>query len=204
MSPVTQQRLIGSILLLCALGGIAFFLIDSASNDVEATPDTKAELPFISSIDAIATDDVEIVEAEQEVLVDAQAQIQISPAVVDTKPEEAVPEVKPVQATPKPIVTKKVETISVAAEEKVTTTMWSLQLASLADKSAADSLSKKVELLGYKASIEKAETPKGDRFRVRLGPKQDKAVLEAISKVLENKLNLKPLMLKDTFKQPAQ
>ncbi len=203
MSPVTQQRLIGSILLLCALGGFAFFLIDSASNDTEATPDTKPDIPFVSSIDAITVDDVEIVEAEQEALVDAQTQIQPQSPVVDTKPEialEAVPEVKPVQAIPKPIVS----TISVPVEEKVTTTMWSLQLASLADKSAADSLSKKVALLGYKASVEKAETPKGERFRVRVGPQQDKTALEAVSKVLENKLNLKPLMLKDTFKQPTQ
>ncbi|MFW5426394.1 MAG: SPOR domain-containing protein [Methylophagaceae bacterium] len=195
MSPITQQRLIGSILLLCALGAIAFFLINSASNDVDAAPDTKPDIPFVSSIDAIAADDVEIVEAEQETLVDVQA------PVVNTKPEIALksaPEVKPVQITPEPIIVKKVEAISMPAEEKVTTTMWSLQLASLADKPAADSLRNKVELLGYKASVEKAETPKGNRFRVRVGPEQDKAALEAVSKVLENKLHLKPLMLKDT------
>ncbi len=196
-SAVTQQRLIGSILLLCVLGGIAFFLIDSASHDVEAIADTKPDIPFISSIDAIAPDDVQIVEVEQEVLVDAQVQNQTP--VVETKPEkklEVMPEVKPAQATPESIIAKKVETISVPVDKEVTTTMWSLQLASLADKSAADSLSKKVALFGYKASVEKAETSKGDRFRVRIGPKQDRLALEAISKDIEKKLNLKPLMLK--------
>jgi DedD protein len=182
VSPVTQQRVIGSLLLLCVLGGIAFFLISNASNDVETARDIEPEIPFVSSIEAIATDDIEIVETEQEVLVDAQA------PVVVAKPEEIVPKPKPAQTIPEPI--------SVSVEEKVTTTMWSLQLASLADKSAADSLSKQVASLGYKASVEKAETPKGDRFRVRVGPEQDKAALEAISKVLENKLNLKPLILK--------
>ncbi|MBL1320903.1 MAG: SPOR domain-containing protein [Methylophaga sp.] len=177
MSPITQQRLIGSILLLCVLAGIAFLLINSASDDVEIIPTTKPDIPFVSSINAIAPDDVEIVEAEQEVIVDAQA------------PND----VGFVQEIPEPI-TKKIETIAV--ETKITTTMWSLQLASLADKSAADALIKKVELLGYKAIAEKAETPKGDRFRVRIGPEQDKAALEATSKVLENKLNLKPLILK--------
>jgi DedD protein len=205
MSPITQQRLIGSILLLCALSGIAFFLIDSASTDVDVIPDTKPDIPFVSSIDAIATDDVQIIDAKQEMLVDAQAQD--TAPVVEAKPEiklEVVPEVKPVQPASKPIITKKVAIISVPVDKEITTTMWSLQLASLADKSAADSLSKKVDLLGYKASIEKAETSKGDRFRVRVGPEQDKTTLEAISKVLENKLNLKPLMLKDTFKPSTQ
>jgi DedD protein len=194
MSPVTQQRLIGSILLLCALGGFAFFLIDSASNDTEATPDTKPDIPFVSSIDAITVDDVEIVEAEQEALVD----VDLKTPVKDEKPVielQTVSKTASVQSPVEATVVNKI--VPVPVDDKITTTtLWSLQLASLADKPAADALKKRVELLGYKAIVEKAETPKGNRFRVKVGPEHDKVALEAASKVLESKLNLKPLMLK--------
>jgi len=53
MSPIMQQRLIGSILLLCVLAGIAFLLIKSASDDVETIVEAKPEIPFVSSIDAM-------------------------------------------------------------------------------------------------------------------------------------------------------
>lgn len=190
MSPIMQQRLIGSILLLCVLAGIAFFLINSASDDV-AIAETKPEIPFISSIDAIIEDDVEIVEVQQEALIDAQAQAPVTTDEIDPQP---VIEAAPIQKIPE----------ITLIDDKVTLTLWSLQLASLADKSAANALSKKVELLGYKAIVEKAETPKGDRFRVRIGPESDKVALEAVSKDIEKKLNLKPLMLKDTFKPSTQ
>jgi len=189
MSPIMQQRLIGSILLLCVLAGIAFLLIKSASDDVETIVEAKPEIPFVSSIDAIIEDDVEIVEVQQEALIDAQA-----PVTTDEIEPQPVVEAAPVPKTPEVSVVNNVETTLIA--DKVTTTLWSLQLASLADKSAANALTKKVALLGYKAIVEKAETPKGDRFRVRIGPQSDKVALEAISKDIEKKLNLKPLMLK--------
>lgn len=192
MSPTTQQRLIGSILLLCVLSGVAFFLINSARDEIPEVADTPLDIPFVSSIDAITdSDEVEIVEAPQEALIDAQAPL------IDTHPEitlQPVSETASIQKIADSISDDGIQTPPEA--EKITSTMWSLQLASLADRDSANALSKKVALLGYKASVEKAETPKGDRFRVRIGPKKDKLALEAISKVLEGKLNLKPLMLK--------
>ena len=193
MSPTTQQRLIGSILLLCVLSGVAFFLINSARDDIPEVADTPLDIPFVSSIDAITdSDEVEIVEAApQEALIDAQAPL------IDTQPEITLQPVSKTAAIQKIADSISDDGIQSPPEaEKITSTMWSLQLASLADRDSANALSKKVALLGYKASVEKAETPKGDRFRVRIGPKKDKLALEAISKVLEGKLNLKPLMLK--------
>ncbi len=192
MSPVIQQRLIGSILLLCVLGGFAFFLINRASEDVEMVPDTNSDIPFVSSIDAITPADIEIVEAEHEALVDAQD----STSVIAEIKSQPVVEVEPVQNISEPKIIQKIDTTPTSPKKKITTIMWLLQLASLADRSAAEALSKKVKVLGYKAYIEKVQTPKGDRFRVRVGPEHDKTALEATSKVLENKLNLKPLILK--------
>ena len=191
MSPIVQQRLIGSILLLCALGGIAFFLINSASDDVELIPDSNPDIPFISSIDAIVSDnDIEIVEAAQVTLVDPQ-QLAVEAA--------ATPVASPVISEPEEVINN---AVSQPVEEKPipaatpSSTTWSLQLASLADQVAAETLRKKVELLGYKVTVEKAETEKGDRFRVRIGPEQDKLALETVAEDIEKKLNLKPLMLK--------
>jgi cell division septation protein DedD len=189
MASITQQRLIGSFLLLCVLGAVAFFLINSASNDVETIPNTEPDIPFVSSIDAISEENINIVDVDQEALIDAQEpEIDTQSKTdhqqkLDLKPTQKTPETKPIS---EPQAEKPIANI----------TMWSLQIASLADHTAATALSDKVNKLGYKASVEKAETSKGDRFRVRIGPEQNKAVLEKISKTLEKELKLRPLLLK--------
>ncbi len=186
MLPIVQQRLIGSILLLCVLIGVAYFLIDSATDDVELTAETTADIPFISSIDAIIADDIEIIEMEQEALIDAQQPIlaEVDPPIANETVAHTV-EQKPV-ATP-------ALTPAISSSPA-----WLLQVVSLSDRSAAESLRTKIQLLGYEATVEKAETVKGVRFRVRIGPEQDKLALEATAKTLETELNLKPLMLKHT------
>ena len=188
MLPIVQQRLIGSILLLCVLGGVAFFLIDSATDDIKSNENLTTDIPFVSSIDAIVTNDVSVIDADPEVFIDAQSMVKedLEPAVISESVIE--PKSQKPDPVPAPLIVEK--------QPKISITTWSLQLASLADSTAAETLRKRVELLGYKASVIKAETTKGPRFRVRIGPEQDKLALEAIAKQIENKLNLKPLMLK--------
>jgi len=74
---------------------------------------------------------------QQEALIDAQA-----PVTTDEIEPQPVVEAAPVPKTPEVSVVNNVETTLIA--DKVTTTLWSLQLASLADKSAANALTKKV------------------------------------------------------------
>lgn len=193
MSPIFQQRLIGSVLLLCLLGGIAFFLINSANNDEEIVPEALPDIPFTSNVDmAIPDGDVEIIDDVEETLVDPQQ--------LDTKPEVVQPEVI---ATPKPIIEQHTPPTAdnINAVDETSTTQivsWSLQIASFSVEANAESLRKQIQALGYKAIVEKGDTPKGPRFRVRIGPQQDKQALEAIAKVLKEKLNLNPQILKQS------
>ncbi len=195
MSPITQQRLIGSILLICVLGVVAFLLIDRANNDVKTLSNTEPDIPFVSSIDAIRDENIKIVDVEPEALINVP-ELELDPEPeVDTQSTIAPQPklvVKPTVKAPK------INAISEPQLKKIdsNSTMWSLQIASLADHSAAIALTKKVNKLGYKALVEKAETSKGIRFRVRIGPEKNRQVLEKIAKTLEKELKLTSLLLK--------
>ncbi|MDQ7073073.1 MAG: SPOR domain-containing protein [Gammaproteobacteria bacterium] len=195
MPPITQQRLIGSILLICALGVVAFLLIDSANNDVKTSPNTEPDIPFVSSIDAIRDENIKIVDVEPEALIDVSELESEPEPEVDTPVKIAHQQKLEVKPTAK---ASKINPVSESQLKKAdsNSTMWSLQIASLADHSAAIALTNKVNNLGYKALVEKAETSKGIRFRVRIGPEKNKQVLEKIAKTLEKELKLTPLLLK--------
>lgn len=183
MSPIAQQRFIGSILLLCMLSGFAFFLIDSANDggiDQAVITEGVAEPSFVSSVAAIdESGDIEVIEYDTETLLDPHKL---------TEPEQVRAPVKDVVHIDPISDTLPVQIIS--------DQMWSLQLASFTIKAGADALRKQVQTLGYEAKIEKAETAKGDIFRVRIGPTQDKLMLEAAAKKLQQTLTLQPQMLK--------
>ena len=190
MTPIYQQRLIGSLLLLFVISGIAYFLISSA-NQTEPEPETvyiapQAEDDFISTTDVDLTDKIEIVdESEKEQLVE--------PDKLDFQKELNVVEMKPVED-------KKVEidspVIASPKSEQNNSTQWYIQIASFSVEKNAQSLQDEIVSLGYDAKIQSSNINSKTIYRVRIGPQTDKSLLEKVSSVLNKKLKIKSQVLR--------
>jgi cell division protein FtsN len=187
MSPLQQQRIVGAILLMCAIAGVAFFLMSNANS-----PETTTELieadqtsqPYSSVVEAMPEGDVEIVSEDVETVV---------------TPENVVAEevkVEQVKMEPAQIIAKPVDKVIAKPSPSVSTTSntepsWLLQIASFSIQENADKIKADLKQLGYAATIETVKGNSGKPiFRVRIGPNNSKAELEKIAVKLQKKLKL--------------
>lgn len=219
MTLIQQQRLLGAVLLVCLIGVIAWFLLDTVEQNQPAQPQEEP-IAFDSVIEPIP-EDVEVVEPSEETLVDPEG---LSQAELDTKPQQpAAPEPSsPVSkapetpSAPEPAPSPETATASVpqaepepkpqsepqTAENKSATAapssaqpQWVLQLASFSVRENADALSNQLKQMGYDPMIETISSAGTLIYRVRLQPVTDRIKLQQTAQTLSDKLKLNAQIL---------
>lgn len=205
MSPVEKQRVIGVILLLAMIAGIAFFLITNASsldlNDEQSANDIEIEVTpeYSSVVEAISEGDIEIVQEDIEALiepdktvVDSKAsKIEKKPVIEDASSDSSISKEQK-QANSLAILEKKLAKVDVKLDVKVSSEpLWILQLASFSVYENALKLQKKLKESNYLSYIDPVQTSLGTRiYRVRIGPNKDKTALEKVAIIIKSEFQL--------------
>lgn len=213
MTLIQQQRLLGAILLVCLIGVIAWFLLDTVENNQPEQPQQQP-IAFDSVIEPIP-DDVEVIEPTEEALVDPQGlsepvSVTDSQAASDAAPQATTPQ----SSTPAPAPEQKAETEPAlepeveAKPEPVKATQdnqpaatstaepqWVLQLASFSVRDNADALSTQLKSMGYDPMIETISNAGTLIYRVRLQPVTDRIKLQQTAETLSDKLKLNAQIL---------
>jgi len=217
MTLIQQQRLLGAVLLVCLIGVIAWFLLDTVEQNQPAQPQEEP-IAFDSVIEPIP-EDVDIVEPVEEAMLDPQglsqseAQVESqpiteaekassAPAKPEIQPEPAPkPEPKPAPAPepapapqPKPV-TEQQKLESQPAESSTAEPKWVLQLASFSVRENADALSSQLKQMGYDPMIETISSAGTLIYRVRLQPVTDRIKLQQTAQTLSQKLKLNAQIL---------
>ena len=202
MTSIQQQRLVGLGLLLLLISVVAFFLISSANENhqAEVEQEAKQDEDFASLVEPLEDEQVEVVSAQQEALVDPHQladstpkQPVVSEPVKPQKPVVKQPEVKPeiekVVTETKQVV-KPVEKIIASSER------WTAQLASFSKKTNADALAEKVKSKGYDVELLTGKSGNKTIYRVRLKSEANKASIEQKAETLKKSMNLNPQVFK--------
>lgn len=183
MTSIQQQRLIGAILLVCGISGVAYFLMSSASQTEETVTKPAPiveEQGFISSIEELPNGDLEIV-----TISDSEALIDPHNLAVENK-AQTEPAIEQKEVAKK-------DTSSLTPSEAISKNapLWILQIASFSVQKNAQAIQKKIIALGYDAKIQSSNHNSAAIYRVRIGPDNNKSSLEKISVILNKKLELK-------------
>ncbi len=220
MTLIQQQRLLGAVLLVCLIGVIAWFLLDTVEQNQPEQPQEEP-IAFDSVIEPIP-EDVEVFEPVEETLVDPES---LTQAEADTKPQqtdtsepansmstapETLSKSEPAPTTgpdtaateSKPEPDKQTEPVSApqTAEEKpvapsTAEPQWVLQLASFSVRKNADALSDQLKQMGYDPMIETISSAGTLIYRVRLQPVTDRIKLQQTAQTLSDKLKLNAQIL---------
>lgn len=195
MTLIQQQRLLGAVLLLCLIGVIAWFLLDTVERN-QPQPQQEAPIVFDSVIEPIE----EKVEPVEEALVDPEQLGEVAaeiPEPLQPGTEQLAETEAPAPAPepePEPQQENKTESPTSATGSTVQP-QWVLQLASFSKKQNADALHAQLEQLGHDPMIETVNSAGTLIYRVRLKPVSDREKLEQTAKILSDKLKLNPQIL---------
>ncbi len=216
MADILKQRLVGALILVSAVIGLAIFLVTSAHNN---SPDKKQtvspENDFVSSISAV--EPVEVLEADTEVLVDPQnlqnddaqlpektvnksdisnSAVQASSDLDNKQKETVTPQVNNDVKTDSPTENKN---ITSAAKTELSTPQddkqFVIQVASFSKKTNALALKNKLSELGLNSHIENVSNNNKTIFRVRIGPEQGQNHVDTIVTKIKTSLNLQPQVI---------
>ena len=186
MTLIQQQRLIGATVLVCLIGVIAWFLLDTVEKNQPEKP-KQEPITFDSVIEPIA-DDVDVVEPVEEATVSPDITEQTDKADQQAQLAENVTEPKTAPA-PAPAPAPKVDSQQKTNSEKPQD-LWVLQLASFSEKKNADALAARVKVLGHTPMIETTSNAGTLIYRVRLKPVSSRSELEQTAQTLNKKLGL--------------
>lgn len=214
MSPVQKQRIIGAILLLSGLVGVAVFLMSNASSpDNVPEPSTSTsgiEQDYVSVIETMPEGDIEVVEDKAQVFVDANSDISVNIPKTELIQAPKVSKAETKVAVDKVATSNDINTIAEELEKTVVKTShitakvkseeqkveWVLQVASFSVRDNANNLNAKLQSSNYKSYIDPIKTSAGKLiYRVRIGPESDKTKLEQAASNLSKKFQLKSQLL---------
>ena len=217
MTLIQQQRLLGAVLLVCLIGVIAWFLLDTVEQNQPAQPQEEP-IAFDSVIEPIP-EDVEVVEPVEEAMLDPQGLSQAdaedepqtstetekaSTVSAESSPEpEPAPKPEPKAAPdpePAPVPQTEPDTEQQKPESQPAATStaepkWVLQLASFSVRENADALSAQLKQMGYDPMIETISNAGTLIYRVRLQPVTDRIKLQQTAQTLSQKLKLNAQIL---------
>ena len=205
MTGQQQQRLLGTVLVLVVIVGLALFLINNANKG--QLVDEIIIIDDFVTIDEVSDGDIEIVDYGLEASLDPhnllaeQTTVIEQPIAIVERPIEV--QIVKTQIEEKPVIAVKPQPQNVTKQvtpptiktDKVVSEQWVLQIASFSVKANADALQKEMQDLAYKPKVEQSQTKSGTIYRVRIGPEQDKTVLEKIAASLQKKQGLKSQLL---------
>ncbi len=207
MNNVLKQRLVGALILL-ALGVVFWPIIfvepgaPSGSTVREAPPPPAIDTspvppPDRAGLRVAAPHD----EAQRAALGDAMPVDALPDA---NSPGDATGSSAAVEETPSPAVAALPEPGSTRTEAPQPTTLdeqdipvaWVLQVASVSEAQRADALRAQLVELGHKAYIKKVQSAGKTLYRVCIGPKVEKARLEAIRGGIDTQFGVKSLVVR--------
>lgn len=201
MNEILKQRLVGALILIAL--GVVFWPIIFVE-PVDKPLGESAQVPVRPSIDTTPIDP-----PGREGL-RSSPPLQASPAAVTTEPgiaaidnkvEKApVPQKPSVQSKPAPPPVKKRPTTRTEAPAKPAIDAdgvpigWILQVASVSSPGKAEELRSGLVDLGYKAYIKKIKTENSVLLRVYVGPKFERARLEAMQPAVDAQFKVKSMV----------
>lgn len=178
-----KQRLIGAIVLVAIA---VLFLPSLFSRDARRTVDLSSQIP---PEPAQQTELLEIAEPTRPENIAAARPLE------ENYPHEPVPET--VTESPKPDNSGPAEPEAeppVLNEEGVPDA-WSLQVASFQSDERAQTMRQRLQDQGYKSYIREAATDQGSVHRVFVGPKIDRAVVEAEKREIDQRFEINSLVV---------
>lgn len=171
MTDVMKQRLIGSLLLLCAFALIALYLVNSASfeeesESVDAEP-LQISKEFQSSVQVVYDEN----EIEEFIDLDSKKPVSVKNTRDDVE-----------------LISEVVTNPQINPRNK----KWVIQLASFTVLSNAEALNGQLVKQGYNAKIETSTTNGEPLYRVRVISPSSKENVDLLAKEIANKFNIQP------------
>jgi DedD protein len=193
MTSIQQQRLVGLGLLLLLISVVAFFLISSANENhqAEVEQEEKQNEDFASLVEPLDGEQVKVVPAHQEALVDPHQLADVTPKhpANEEKVKLQEPEIEKV-------VTESKQVVKPAEKTFVPSERWTAQLASFSQKANADALAEKVKSKGYDVELLTGKSGSKTIYRVRLQSEANKVSIEQKAEALRKSLKLNPQVFK--------
>jgi DedD protein len=210
MNEILKQRLVGALILI-ALGVVFWPIIFVEPADVPLGE--AAQVPVRPTIDTTPIDppgreglrSSPPLQASEEVEAKTQSEVALvtepNNAVNDGNVEKAsVPKKPSVQSKPVPPLVKKQPTTRTQAPAKPAIDAdgvpigWILQVASVSSPARAEELRVGLVDMGYKAYIKKVKRENSVLLRVYVGPKFERARLEAIQPTVDAQFKVKSMV----------
>jgi DedD protein len=200
MNNILKQRLVGALILVAL--GVVFWPIIFVEQGAKPLGEA-AYIPLRPSVDTTPIEPPNIETVRQSPSIEASTEIEVaeqSPAehvekapVPDLVVEKA-PLVKP-ETKSKPVrQTRKEAPVKPAIDADGIPIAWILQVASVSSKENAEELRLGLVNMGYKAYIKKIKTGTSVLLRVYVGPKVERARLEAIQPEIDSQFNVKSMV----------
>ncbi|WJW74511.1 SPOR domain-containing protein [Thiohalobacter sp. IOR34] len=192
MDKQLKQRLVGATVLVALAVILVPMFLDGrrdmgtlGSNLPPPPPEVvrdRAE-PLILPPPVMESPQHRVVETPEE---EAPGQQQTTPAPAASGDEAAAPEAAQTPAPPARVQT------SQPADPRLTG--WVVQLASFSKQANALALRDRLRAKGYASFVERAETPKGILYRVRVGPELQRENAQRLLRRIEKEFKLKGLV----------
>jgi DedD protein len=197
MNNILKQRLVGALILVAV--GVVFWPIIFVEQGVKPLGEA-AYIPLRPSVDTtpIEPPNKETVRQSPSIEVSTEDEA-AEPPLADVVEKAPVPVEKAAQVKPetksKPVrQTRKEAPVKPAIDADGIPIAWILQVASVSSKENAEELRLGLVNMGYKAYIKKIKTGTSVLLRVYVGPKVERARLEAIQSEIDSQFNVKSMV----------
>ena len=195
MENILKQRLVGALILLAL--GVVFWPIIFVEPDARQPLGDPARVPQRPAIDSsvitpasvegLRTSPIlsELGEAAERVL-----EAQEDPAPIDNT--SAI--VEPAPAKPSIPQTRSEAPVKPGIDADGVPIGWILQVASITNADKAEQLRGRLQLMGYKAYVKKIRSDDAVLMRVYVGPKFERAKLEAMQAAIDTEFGVKSMV----------
>ncbi len=217
MNNVMKQRLVGALILV-ALGVVFWPIIfvqpeaPAGSESLQApprpqvnttalpAPDDAALRRLPPPLERVPVSDAELAGGGEPVPVDSnQPAPEPAGMVASEEAGSGAAEIAPVERAstlPQPGETRTEAPVKPELDAEGLPIAWALQVASISDSARADALRADLLEMGYKAYIKRVRSGGKTLYRVSIGPKGEKARLEAIQGKVDEKFGVKSMVVR--------
>jgi DedD protein len=190
MNNILKQRLVGALILVAL--GVVFWPIIFVEQGVKPLGEA-AYIPLRPSVDTTPIEPPNKETVRQSPSIEVRTEDEVAeppPADVVEKAALVKPETKskPVRQA------RKEAPVKPAIDADGIPIAWILQVASVSSKENAEELRLSLVNMGYKAYVKKIKTGTSVLLRVYVGPKVERARLEAIQSEIDSQFNVKSMV----------
>lgn len=181
METAVKERLVGAVVLVGLIVALVPELLSGPRREganAAASADGAVRTFTIDLAPLATSPEAEAAESGEET---TESQ---SPAIAAVRPQAsaAAPATTETQSAPTVVTARAEAPPAITAN---TDTGWAVQLGSFANRENAEKLAAEIKASGYRAFVSKFEAGSRVRYRVRVGPEQDRAQAEALARRLQ-------------------